>query len=300
MGVKRRDADFESAGSRCAGWLYLPTLPDEPPPVVVMAHGLGGERDWRLPAFAERFGRRGVAAFVFDYRGFGDSEGDPRHVVSPSKQLADWSAALDHVRSLDEVDADRLGLWGTSFGGGHVVTTAARDGDVDAVVAQVPFADGLRNTLHLMREGGLSYVRNALGAGARDAVRALLRRDPYHVPLAAEPGEFGVLATPGAREGYESIVPEEEDWANECAARLLFAAPRYRPVSEAGDVDCPALVVQAAEDRVVPAGTVDALVAGLDDVERVRYPVGHFDVYRGEGFERVVEREAAFLARHLR
>lgn len=298
MGVKRRDADFESDGTTCAGWLYLPTLPDEPPPVVVMAHGLGCERSWRLPAFAERFGRRDIAAFVFDYRGFGDSDGEPRRVIDPAAQLSDWAAAVAHVRSLDGVDSGRLALWGTSFSGGHVVTTAARNGTVDAVVAQVPFSDGLRNTLHVMREGGLSYARSSLGAGTRDALRMLFRRDPVYVPVAADPDGFGVLNTPGALDGYAALAGD--GWANETAARLLFSVPRYRPVSSAGDVECPVFVVQATGDRIVPASTVDALVDALDHVERVRLPTDHFGVYHGEGFERAVDHEADFLERHLR
>lgn len=299
MGVKRRDADFESGGDRCAGWLYLPTLPDEPPPVVVMAHGLGGERAWRLPAYAERFGELGLAVLLFDYRGFGESDGEPRHVIDPSAQLADWATAVDHARSLDAVDGSRLALWGTSFSGGHVVRTAADDGDVDAVVAQVPFSDGRANTLHVMREGGLSYARAAMGASARDAVRRLTRRDPYYVPVAADPDAFGVLNTPGALDGFQSIVDDEEDLANECAARLLFSIPWYRPVSSARDVDCPVFVAEATEDRIVPSGTVDALVDRLPDVERVRYDTNHFGVYTGDTFERVVAREGEFLARHL-
>ncbi|MFB6143284.1 MAG: alpha/beta hydrolase [Halorientalis sp.] len=113
MDVERHAQDFESEGTRCAGWLYEPQGVEDPP-VVVMAHGFGGEREARLPAFAERFAAAGLAAFVFDYRGFGDSDGDPPHVVSGPRRVTDYEAALAHVRSLDGVDSDRVGLWGTS------------------------------------------------------------------------------------------------------------------------------------------------------------------------------------------
>lgn len=299
MGVKRRDADFDADGTRCAAWLYLPTLPDEPPPVAVLAHGLAGRRDWRLPEIAERFGRHGVAALVFDYRGFGDSDGDPRRVVSPSRQRTDLRAALDHARSLDAVDGTRVALWGTGFGAGHALSLAAADGDVDAVVAQVPFSDGRRTALHLVRAGGLSYLKNALGAGLRDAVGGRLGREPTYVPVVGDAGEFGALPIPGASDGDEALADDHSGEAETTiAARSLLAVPRYRPVTDAPAIDCPVFVAQAAADRTLPDGTVDALVAALDDVERVRYPTDHVGVFR-EAFDAVADREASFLARHL-
>ncbi|MDY7081885.1 MAG: alpha/beta hydrolase, partial [Halobacteria archaeon] len=84
--MKREDSDFTSGGTRCAGWLYYPDA-DDNPPVVIMAHGFGGERQYRLPAFAERFTEHGLAVFIFDYRYFGASHGEPRRVISPSLQV---------------------------------------------------------------------------------------------------------------------------------------------------------------------------------------------------------------------
>jgi len=141
--MKRIDADFVSKGLKCAAWLYLPEGAARPP-VVVMAHGFAAERSFGLPAFAERFAEKGLAVLLFDYRNFGDSEGEPRNLVSPKRHLEDWRAAIAHARSLEAVDGTRLGLWGTSFSGGHVLVSAARDKGVRAVVAQVPFVDGFR------------------------------------------------------------------------------------------------------------------------------------------------------------
>jgi cephalosporin-C deacetylase-like acetyl esterase len=90
-----------------------------------MAHGFGGQREMRLPAFAEHFAARGLAVPVFDYRCFGASDGMPRNWIDPRRHLADCHAAIEHARSLRDVDGSRLGLWGTSFSGGHVLATAA-------------------------------------------------------------------------------------------------------------------------------------------------------------------------------
>jgi dienelactone hydrolase len=113
---------------RCSGDLYLPGSTDRPP-VVVMAHGFAGERTIRLPTYAERFVQRGLAAYLFDYRSFGDSDGEPRDYVHPHRHVEDWRAAIAHVRSLSQVDGSRLALWGTSFSGGHVIVIAAEDSE---------------------------------------------------------------------------------------------------------------------------------------------------------------------------
>lgn len=298
METTREDHTFESQGVTCAGWLYRPSDADNPP-VVVMAHGFGGERTWRLPAFAERFAERGIAAFVFDYRTFGASSGTPRHLIDPFRHRRDWLAALDYVRSLSAVDAERIGLWGTSFSGGHVVDVASRVDDVRAVVAQVPFSDGPRTALHLLRRGGLDYLEASVTAGLRDAWRAIRGRDPYYIPLVGTPDEFALLNTPDAVRGVEALIPDEEAWENRCAARVSFTVLGYRPITRASDVDAPVFVAQATNDSILPASTVDRLVESLNDVERVRYPLGHFDAYVGAAFEEVVDREGRFLERHL-
>ena len=122
--VGREDITFESAGGRCAAWFLRPAS-NPPHPVVVFGHGLGGVKKQRLAAFAERFAAAGVAALAFDYRHFGDSDGQPRQLVSVRRQLDDWEAAVRCVRARPDVDAHRVALWGTSFAGGHVHTIAA-------------------------------------------------------------------------------------------------------------------------------------------------------------------------------
>jgi dipeptidyl aminopeptidase/acylaminoacyl peptidase len=298
MEFTRHEHPFESRDVTCAGWLYRPVDAEEPP-IVVMAHGFGGERTWRLPAFAERFASVGLAVFLFDYRTFGASAGEPRNLIDPFGHRADWLAAIEHVRSMPDVDVDRLGLWGTSFSGGHVVEAAARVDDVSAVVAQVPFVDGPRTALNLVRQGGIEYLKTGLVAGLRDLGRTLTRRRPYYVPLVGAPDEFAVLNTPDALSGVEALIPDDEDWDNRCPARIALTIMAYRPLSRASEVDAPVFVAQATEDTIIPASTTDCLVRELDDVERVRYPVGHFDAYRGEAFEVLVERETEFLERHL-
>lgn len=300
---EREDADFESEGELCAAWLYRPEEPAltdaDDPPVVVMAHGFAGTREMRLPAFAEHFAERGFAVLLFDYRSFGDSAGEPRNLVSPPRHVADWRAAVDHARSLEGVDGDRLAVWGTSFSAGHALVTAARE-DVAAYVGQAPFLDGLRTLPYLVAQNGLSFGVDATKAALADFARKYTFREPHYVPVVGQPGELAALSTPGSEAGYREMVPDdldEDEW-NRCAARILLTVATYRPVEEAGRVECPALLVEAREDQLVPGSAVDATVAALDDVERVRLDGDHFDPYV-DAFDRTVEREGAFLERHL-
>jgi dienelactone hydrolase len=299
MDWTREDADFESRGTRCAAWLYRPEGVEEPP-VVVMAHGFGATRRMRLPAYAERFAERGLAVLLFDYRGFGDSDGRHRNVVDPSRHVDDWEAAVTHARNLEGVDGDRLGVWGTSFSGGHALVTAARE-DADAYVGQVPYYGDSPSPLALLRQQGPGYLASTVGAAVRDLLRARTFRSPHYIPIVGQPDELAPLNAPGSEEGYRSIVPDdldEDEW-NRCAARIMLLVGDYEPREEAPDVDCPAFVYQASRDRLVSADAIAEVVGELDDVEQVREACGHFDPYTGDRFERVVERQAEFLEQHL-
>jgi pimeloyl-ACP methyl ester carboxylesterase len=300
----RRDSvEFESRGTRCSGWLYRPdesVTESEPPPVVVMAHGFGATRQMGLPAYAERFAERGLAVLLFDYRTFGESSGAPRNVVDPFDHIEDYRAAISRARSLDGVDSDRIGVWGFSFAGGHALAAAARE-NVVAYVGQSPVADGLRTLVDLVSQKGLGYARATTTVGLKDLVRKYTDRDPLYLPIVGEPGELAALNTPGAKDGFTSMVPDgmdEAEW-NRCAARVFLQIGRYRPITEIGDVDCPALLVQGTDDRLASESAINSIVNGLDDVTRVRYETTHFGPFTGETFETVAEREGAFLEQHL-
>src|SRR4051795_7600062 len=137
----RLDVAFPSSGDECRAWLFMPDA--ERPPLVILGHGLGATREYGLEPYAERFAEAGIAVLVFTYRHFGDSGGQPRQLLDIERQLGDWAAALAYARGLDDIDHERIALWGTSFAGGHFIEAAARDGAVAAVVSQCPFTDGL-------------------------------------------------------------------------------------------------------------------------------------------------------------
>lgn len=291
--MRRVESDFVSGGLKCAGWLYLPEA--KKPPVVVMAHGFAAERSFRLTVFAERFCSEGMAVFLFDYRHFGNSEGRPRNLVSVKKQLEDWRAALKHVRSLKEVNGEKVALWGTSFSGGHVLVTAAQDQKVSAVVAQVPFVDGLATASLL----GLKFIMKAAFHGTADILASLIGK-VHHVPVVADPDEFAVMNTPGSREGYLSLIPEDSSWKNECPARILLSIPFYRPVRYAPRIKCPVLIIYAENDTLIPPEAVRKTASKIRNVKAECFDVGHFDVYFDPVFSEATKIEAEFLKENLR
>ena len=293
--TQREDVRFRSGADRISAWLYRPER-GGPAPALVMAHGLGAVRTMRLDAYAERFSAAGYACLVFDYRNFGDSEGQPRQLLDIGMQLADWAAAVAHARTLDGVDHDRIGVWGTSFGGGHVIATAARVPGIKAAVAQCPFTDGVASARTL---SPVIFGRVGLMA-ARDLVAARLGRSPVTIPAAGKPGEVALMNAPDVYPGYTRLVPAGQTVPNEVAARLALKVITYRPGRLAAKVACPILFCVCEADSVAPPVPTLRYAAKAPRGEVRMYPEGHFDIYVGDAFERVVADQLAFLDRHLK
>ena len=129
---QRQDIDFDSKGTRCSAWLYLPDS-DKKCPIIVMAHGLGGTREMHLNEYAERFASAGYACFLFDYRNYGASDGNQRQLINVKMQLEDWNSAIEYIKRDTRVDGDNLLLFGSSFSGGHVIWLSAHRKDIKAL-----------------------------------------------------------------------------------------------------------------------------------------------------------------------
>lgn len=287
----REEVTFRSEGVDCAAWHYRP-VGREPAPCVVLAHGFDGVRDQALGAYAERFVAAGLAAFVFDYRYFGDSKGSPRQQVKNSAQLEDWRAAIACARGLDGVDERRIALWGTSTSGGHVVKVGAEDAGIAAVVCQMPFASGFAQFNSMPVTQSLRLV----WAGLRDQVRAWIGAKPLKVPAVGRPHSLAVTTTRDAVSGLARITPQGSTWRNEVLARFALRTTFYSPGRAAKRLCCPLLVCIADGDRVMPAKP--ALKMAEHGTLR-RYGFGHFAMYYGEGFERAVADQVKFLRWHL-
>ncbi len=294
----RRDVHFKSGKDHCHAWLYLPSLSSsKPPPVIVMAHGLGGIKKLRLDAFAERFCAAGYACLVFDYRYFGESEGEPRELLSIKRQLEDWQAAIVYASTLSEVDGTRIAIWGTSFGGGHVIATAAVTSSVVAAIAQCPFTDGFASArcIPFRVTIGLSI------ASIRDQIARVLGHRPIRVNVAAPSGEVGLMSGSNAFNGIRSLIIasglDPDDYHSEVPARVALTIPFYSPGRRARKVRCPILFSVCEHDSVAPSKTTIKFAAQAQLGEIKSYDTGHFDIYVGEYFDKVVGDQIEFLTR---
>ena len=260
-----------------------------------MGHGLGAVREMGLAQYAERFADAGVSALVFTYRHFGDSGGEPRQLLDIGRQLEDWAAALAYARSLDGVDAGRVAVWGSSFAGGHVIEVAARDGGVAAAVSQCPFTDGVAS----MRATNPLTAMKATALASADEASRLAGRRPVRIALTGKPGSAALMAAPDSEDGYLGLVPPELEFDDSVAARIAGRLAFYRPGRRAAEVGCPILFCVCEEDTLAPAETTLRYAEQAPHAEIKRYPVGHFEIYKGEWFERAVDDQREFLVRHL-
>jgi len=271
------------SGDACAATFYRP--PDAEGAVPCVVTGAGGTLTRRdgIPGYAERFAAAGFAALAFDYRHWGQSEGEPRRLVSIPRQLADWRSAVAHARGIEGVDADRIVVWGMSFGGGHAVTTASEDARIAAAIALVPMADGL----------AFSLTPRFMRFSARLAADRLRgRRRPYQAagPAAAFPAE---------KLPHLERLAAASGWRNEANVALDYPMALYRPVRKAKRIEVPLLVQLGERDGLAPRRAVEKTAARAPRGELRRYPIDHFDCFWPEHIDEVAGDQITFLHRHL-
>ena len=278
---------FDVDGDTCRGTLYLPGGDDDDPPAIVMAPGLGAERSFGYPAVAERFADAGYAAFLFDYREFGDSDGDSQ-VVDPAAQRADYAGAVDRVRRVDAVGRD-LVLWGASLSAAHVLTLAAERRDVDAVIGAVPMLDGRA----IARRRGARYLLRSGAAGLRDLLGHRFGRGRT-VPIVGGTDELAAITEPGTKRKYLDLVDRESTWRNETPARSLLRVANYRPVGRIDEIRAPTLLLAGTDDAIVDSEAVVDAGETLSRGTVVTMPADHFSPL-GEDFEPAVGHQLSFL-----
>ena len=148
----------------------------------------------------------------------------PRFLCDIGDQHADIHAAIDHARGLDAIDPNKIVLFGTSFGGGHVVAVGSAWPELAAVIAQCAVVDGPAAAL---KAPPLLALRWML-AGLVDQARALLGLAPYYIKLAGEPGQLALMTAPGAEVGYQAMIEGPSPWRNLIGARFILRIAFYR------------------------------------------------------------------------
>ncbi len=293
------DTWFYSGGNRCAARVYRPAVDTFPLPAIVMAHGFGSVRALRLYSYAERFAAEGYVVVVFDYRGFGDSEGEPRQVLDISMQHEDWRSALRYARSLADVDGARVVAWGTSFAGGHVMTIAGQGEPLAAVVAQVPHVSG---PAAVMATPKRSAVRVA-ARGIQDMIGSWFGRPPIRVDIVGLPGSTAMMTSPDAYPGMMKLIEEsgvsQDAYPRTVAARIGLRIGLYSPRRWARRIDCPTLFQIAAHDAITPRRVAERAALRVRNATVRVYECGHFDPYTDPLFETIVADQIEFLLQQV-
>src|SRR5215467_10158147 len=297
--MARRDVEFNAEGVTLRGWFYAAGTGGAPAPAVVMAHGFSAVKEMYLDKFAEVFAAAGLNVLVFDNRNFGASDGEPRQEIDPWAQVRDYRHAITYAGTLPEVDPNRIGIWGSSYSGGHVLVVGAIDRRVKAVVGQVPLISGRANIRALVRADFIAGFREMFDA---DRLARFQGKAPAMVPVVdKDPLAPCALPTPDSWSWFsETGMNRAPAWRNEVTLRSVEMFTEYEPVSYMPYISpTPLLLLVAAGDHLVPAELAIAAYEKAHQLkELVILPGGHFDAYT-VGFEVSSGRACDWFVRHL-
>lgn len=297
--MPRRDIEFSAEGVALRGWFYPSESMGDSHPTIVMAHGFSAVKEQYLDRYAEVFSTAGLNALVFDNRNFGDSDGEPRQEIDPWQQVNDYRHAITYATTLPEVDSDRIGVWGSSYSGGHVLVVAAIDRRVKAVVSQCAMVDGYQNLRRLVRPDFLGGFRQTFDA---DRLARFNGDAPATVPVVdQDPLAPSALPTADSYQWFthsgSTIAP---NWRNEVTLRSVEMFGGYVPADFIEYISpTPLLMLPAVNDVLTPADLA------IEAFERARAPKrieilpgGHFDIYT-KGFEQSSALARDWFARYL-
>jgi cephalosporin-C deacetylase-like acetyl esterase len=296
-GAERIDIEFPAHdGTMLRGWLYLPRTGATPRPGIVMTHGFSATKEMALSPYADLLCSGGLAVLVYDHRCLGASDGEPRQLVDPWAQARDYIAALDWLERQEGIDPTRLGLWGSSFSGGHALVVGAIDERVGAVVANVPFVgrpDG-------PRADNTTFDR--LARGVREHTH---RHDDVMgpLPVVTEPGMGSDVVLPQA-EAAEWFLDEGRRsgsrWQNWVLLPGGTSMGDFDPAVALPRLHTPTLLVLASEDRVAPTSAGLAAFELLPGTKELLVIEGHhFTPYAGEALAQSANAALAFYQARL-
>jgi fermentation-respiration switch protein FrsA (DUF1100 family) len=278
--------EFESDGQQLVGDLYLPSpagtshvgtspswLSSAPGslPGVVMASDLGGVKEMLLPHFAAALSAVGVAVLAFDYANFGASDGSPRQHADLQGQRRAYQDALDYLGGRQDIDVDRLGLWGYGMSGGHSLAVATVDSRVKSTVVLVPFV-GM----------DVSRLSSSSFGSVADSLGRLLVQDgdgEAMVTLVGCPGERAAITVESAGRWLERAAAEAPTYRNELTASSIENVFAYKPVNRVRDIRTPVHVVLVTDDVLTPADAGRAALHGIHNLETIEFPRTYFELF---------------------
>jgi len=297
--MTRRDIEFSAEDVTLRGWFYPAQGPGTSHPTIVMAHGYSAVKEMYLDRYAEVFAAAGLNALVFDNRNFGASDGEPRQEIDPWAQIRDYRHAITYATTLPEVDVNRIGVWGSSYSGGHVLVVGAQDRRVKAVVSQAALVDGYQNFRRLVRPDFIAGFQEQFDA---DRLARFHGQPPAMVPVVAEdPLAPSALPTPDSYQWFtESHNRMAPSWRNEVTLRSVEMLGEYVPASFIEYISpTPLLLLPAVNDVLTPTDLAIAAYEKAREPKRIEIlPGGHFDIYT-KGFDQSSSLARDWFTKHL-
>lgn len=297
--MARRDIEFNAEDVTLRGWFYPAQGPGTTHATVVMAHGYSAVKEMYLDRYAEVFAAAGLNTLVFDNRNFGASDGEPRQEIDPWAQIRDYRHAITYAGTLAEVDTNRVGVWGSSYSGGHVLVVGAWDRRVKAVVSQGAMVDGYQNFRRLVRPDFIAGFRAQFDA---DRVARYHGEAPAMVPVVDEdPFAPSALPTPDSyrwfTETHKTVAPS---WRNEVTMRSVEMFGEYVPASYIEYISpTPLLLLCAVNDVLTPTDLAIAAYEKAREPKQIEIlPGGHYDIYT-TGFDRSSGVARDWFVKHL-
>jgi uncharacterized protein len=296
----RRDIEFKTEdGVTLRGWHYVPDNPPGRVPTIVMSHGFSAVKEMYLDRFAEAFATAGLGSIVFDNRNFGASDGEPRQEIDPWQQVRDYRDAITFAETLEATDPERIGIWGSSYSGGHVLVIGAIDRRVKCVVAQVPLISGHANARRLIRADFITGLQKMFDGDRRARMQG---KPPAMIPVVSEdPAGPAALPTPDSWTWFtETGRTRAPSWRNEVTLRSIEMFTEYEPGSYIQFVSpTPLMLVVALGDHLTVADqALAAYERALEPKRLVTLPSGHFDAYVA-GFEVASGAATEWFVQHL-
>ncbi|RCW39691.1 hypothetical protein DFQ14_11567 [Halopolyspora algeriensis] len=297
--MPRRDIEFDAEGTTLRGWFYPAKMSSTRAPVIIMAHGFSAVKEMYLDEYAAAFAAAGLNALVFDNRNFGSSDGDPRYEIDPVQQIRDYRHAITYAGTLPEVDPTKVGVWGSSYSGGHVLAIGALDHRVGAVVSQVPLVSGYENFRSLVRSDFIGEFRRQFD---NDRAARFRGESPAMVPVVAEdPQAPSALPTPDSWQWFiETHKNRAPSWRNEVTLRTVEMLSEYEPGVYAPRISpTPLLMLVAENDVLTPTELALATYQTAREPKKLVFlPGGHFDAYL-RGFDKSMPPARDWFLDHL-
>lgn len=249
-------------------------------------------RNVLLPCFANAFTEAGFATITFDYRGFGESDGERGRLV-PAMQTEDIISVINWAEKQECIDNQRIGLWGTSLGGGHVFSAAAQDQRVKCIVSQLAFADG-----DVLVTGEMNESERASFLSTLNKMAEKKKNTGKEMFV----GVTRVLSDDESKVFFEKIKARHPEMDIKIPFLTVMETLQYKPAESAASVQCPVLVVIAGQDSVNPPeqgrALYDAVASGTKELYE-EADACHYDIYEGAFFERVVAVQTQWFKQYL-